>query len=173
MKILLLGYMGSGKSVVAKQLSKVLQYPFIDLDTAISKDQNLSIEQLFKTKGEIFFRAKEALVLNRLLEGSDTSIIALGGGTPCYGDMMQKLTQTRGVVTIYLNAKIDTLTNRLFSQMQTRPLISHISDKEVLTDFVGKHLFERNFYYQQALHKISVDKKSVEEIVQEIVALLF
>jgi len=173
MKILLLGYMGSGKSVVAKQLSKALQYPFIDLDTAISKDQNLSIEQLFKTKGEIFFRAKEALVLNRLLEGSDTSIIALGGGTPCYGDMMQKLTQTRGVVTIYLDAKIDTLTNRLFSQMHARPLISHISDKEVLTDFVGKHLFERNFYYHQAHHKISVDKKSVEEIVQEIVALLF
>jgi shikimate kinase len=173
MKILLLGYMGSGKSVVAKHLSKVLQYPFIDLDTAVSKDQNLSLKQLFKTKGEIYFREKEALVLHRLLKGSDSVVLALGGGTPCYGDLMQKLTQQEGVVTIYLDAKIETLTNRLFSQMHTRPLISHISDKEVLTDFVRKHLFERNFYYHQAHYKISVDQKSVEEIAQEIVARLF
>lgn len=173
MKILLLGYMGSGKSVVAKQLSKALQYSFVDLDTAIAKDQNLSIAQLFETKGELYFRSKERLVLDSLLKGTDSLVLALGGGTPCYGDLMQKLTQSPGVVTIYLGAEIDTLTNRLFSQMQTRPLISHISDKEVLNNFVRKHLFERNFYYQQAHYKIKVDQKPVQEIVREIVALLF
>lgn len=173
MKILLLGYMASGKSVVAKQLSKALQYSFVDLDTAISEEQNLSISQLFETKGEIYFRSKERLVLNSLLEGTDNLVLALGGGTPCYGDLMQKLTQSPGVVTIFLGAEIDTLTNRLFSQMHTRPLISHISDKEVLSDFVRKHLFERNFYYHQAHYKIKVDQKPVQEIVREIVALLF
>jgi shikimate kinase len=61
----------------------------------------------------------------------------------------------------------------LFLQLQTRPLISHISDKEVLRDFIRKHLFERGFYYQQAHYKIAVDQKSVQEIVREIVALLF
>ncbi len=173
MKILLLGYMGSGKSVVAKQLSKALQYSFVDLDTAIAEDQNLSIAKLFETKGELYFRSKERLVLDSLLEGTDTLVLALGGGTPCYGDLMRKLTQSPGVVTIYLGAEVDTLTNRLFPQMQTRPLISHISDKEVLNDFVRKHLFERNFYYQQAHYKIKVDQKPVQEIVREIVALLF
>jgi len=173
MKILLLGYMGSGKSVVAKQLSKALQYSFVDLDTAIVEDQNQSIAQLFKTKGELYFRSKERLVLDSLLEGSENLVLALGGGTPCYGDLIQKLTHTPGVVTIYLGAEIDTLTNRLFSQMHTRPLISHISDKEVLSDFIRKHLFERNFYYQQAHYKIKVDQKPVQEIVREIVALLF
>ena len=173
MKILLLGYMGSGKSVVAKQLSKALQYSFVDLDTAIAEDQNLSIAKLFETKGELYFRSKERLVLDSLLKGTDTLVLALGGGTPCYGDLMRKLTQSPGVVTIYLGAEVDTLTNRLFSQMQSRPLISHISDKEVLNDFVRKHLFERNFYYQQAHYKIKVDQKPVQEIVREIVALLF
>jgi shikimate kinase len=57
--------------------------------------------------------------------------------------------------------------------LQTRPLISHISDKEVLNDFIRKHLFERSFYYQQAHHKIRVDQKPVQQIVEEIVALLF
>ena len=129
MKILLLGYMGSGKSVVAKQLSKALQYSFVDLDTAIAEDQNLSIAKLFETKGELYFRSKERLVLDSLLEGTDTLVLALGGGTPCYGDLMRKLTQSPGVVTIYLGAEVDTLTNRLFPQMQTRPLISLISDR--------------------------------------------
>ncbi|MDB9827974.1 shikimate kinase [Flavobacteriaceae bacterium] len=173
MKILLLGYMGSGKSVVGKQLSKALQYSFVDLDIAIEEDQNLSLKQLFETKGELYFRSKERLVLNTILEGSENVVLALGGGTPCYGDLMQKLTQTSGVITIYLGAEIDTLTNRLYSQLQTRPLISHISDKKVLNDFIRKHLFERSFYYQQAHHKIMVDQKPVQQIVEEIVALLF
>jgi len=173
MKILLLGYMGSGKSVVGKQLSKALQYSFVDLDITIEEDQNLSLKQLFETKGELYFRSKERLVLNTILEGSENVVLALGGGTPCYGDLMQKLTQTSGVITIYLGAEIDTLTNRLYSQLQTRPLISHISDKKVLNDFIRKHLFERSFYYQQAHHKIRVDQKPVQQIVEEIVALLF
>jgi shikimate kinase len=57
--------------------------------------------------------------------------------------------------------------------VHTRPLISHITDKKVLTDFIRKHLFERNFYYHQAQHKITVDQKPVQQIVREIVALLF
>ena len=173
MKILLLGYMGSGKSVVAKQLSKALQYSFIDLDTAISKDQNLTIAQLFETKGEYYFRTKERLILNSLLDECNNSVIALGGGTPCYGDLMKHLNQNQGVITLYLDAKIDILSERLFSQVHTRPLISHITDKKELTDFISKHLFERNFYYHQSNYKISVDQKSVQEIVREIVALLF
>ena len=173
MKIVLLGYMGSGKTVVAKQLAIALQYSFVDLDIAIEEDQNLTLKQLFENKGELYFRSKEKHVLNSLLDSTQDMVLALGGGTPCYGDLMRKLTQSPGVVTIYLGAEVDTLTNRLFPQMQTRPLISHISDKEVLNDFVRKHLFERNFYYQQAHYKIKVDQKPVQEIVREIVALLF
>ena len=150
MKIVLLGYMGSGKTVVAKQLATALHYSFVDLDIAIEEDQKLPLKQLFENKGELYFRSKEGLVLNSLLKGSENVVLALGGGTPCYGDVMQKLTHTQDVLTIYLNTKIDTLTNRLFLQLQTRPLISHISDKEVLRDFIRKHLFERGFYYQQA-----------------------
>ena len=102
----------------------------------MQEDQKLPLKQLFETKGELYFRSKEGLVLNSLLKGSENVVLALGGGTPCYGDVMQKLTHTQDVLTIYLGStKIDTLTNRLFLQLQTRPLISHISDKEVLTRF--------------------------------------
>jgi shikimate kinase len=173
MKIVLLGYMGSGKTAVAKQLAIALHYSFVDLDIAIEEDQKLSLKQLFENKGELYFRSKEGLVLNSILKDSEDVVLALGGGTPCYGNVMQKLTHTQDVLTIYLNTEIDTLTNRLFLQLQTRPLISHISDKEVLRDFIRKHLFERGFYYHQAHYKIAVDKKSVQEIVREIVALLF
>ena len=173
MKIVLLGYMGSGKTVVAKQLAIALQYSFVDLDIAIEEDQNLSLKKLFETKGELYFRSKEKAVLNSLLDSTQDMVLALGGGTPCYGDVMQKLTSTKEVITIYLGAEIDTLTHRLFSQLQTRPLISHISDKEVLRDFIRKHLFERSFYYHQAHYKIAVDQKPVQEIAREIVALLF
>ena len=69
MKIVLLGYMGSGKTVVAKQLATALHYSFVDLDIAIEEDQKLSLKQLFETKGELYFRSKEGLVLNSLLEG--------------------------------------------------------------------------------------------------------
>jgi shikimate kinase len=173
MKIVLLGYMGSGKTAVAKQLAMALHYSFVDLDIAIEEDQKLSLKQLFENNGELYFRSKEGLVLNSILKDSEDVVLALGGGTPCYGNVMQKLTHTQDVLTIYLNTEIDTLTNRLFLQLQTRPLISHISDKEVLRDFIHKHLFERGFYYQQAHYKIAVDQKSVQEIVREIVALLF
>ena len=173
MKIVLLGYMGSGKTVIAKQLAIALQYSFVDLDIAIEEDQNLTLKQLFENKGELYFRSKEKHVLNSLLDSTQNMVLALGGGTPCYGDVMQKLISTKEVIAIYLGAEIDTLTHRLFSQVQTRPLISHISDKEVLRDFIRKHLFERSLYYHQAHHKIAVDQKPVQEIVREIVALLF
>ena len=95
MKIVLLGYMGSGKTVVAKQLAIALQYSFVDLDIAIEEDQNLSLKQLFETKGELYFRSKEKAVLNSLLDSPQDVVLALGGGTPCYGDVMQKLTNTQ------------------------------------------------------------------------------
>lgn len=173
MKIVLLGYMGCGKTVIGKHLANTLAYPFIDLDDALEKDQNMSISRIFESKGELYFRKKEQQVLIRLLQDSKFAVLSLGGGTPCYGEVMRLLIENSEVMPLYLSASLQTLTERLFLEKDKRPLISHISEKEILHDFIRKHLFERSFYYNQARYTIKVDDKTIPHIVEEIVARLF
>ncbi len=164
--------MASGKSVIGNALSKLLKFDYVDLDAKIENDLGQSISEIFKTKGEIFFRRKEAELLKSLVNSKENLIISTGGGTVCYGNTMQVLSDTESVSTIYLKAEIITLTNRLFVEKDKRPLISHINSKENLEDFIRKHLFERSFYYNQAKYKIDVNNSSVEEIATEITSKL-
>ncbi|EDM43905.1 Shikimate kinase [unidentified eubacterium SCB49] len=173
MKIVLVGYMGSGKSIVGRQLSQVLDANFLDLDTEIEKEEGMSISSLFEKRGEIYFRKKEFSTLLQCLDSNEKSIIATGGGTPCYGNVMETLSERPDVITVYLKASLDTLTERLAEEKAKRPMIAHLETKELLNDFIRKHLFERNFFYFKAQKTIIVDDKTVSEIVDEIVATLF
>ncbi len=85
-KIVLLGYMGCGKSTIANILSKTTNIPFVDLDKIIEEKTNLSINQVFEKYGEIYFRKLEHDVFVELLNSPDNAIIGLGGGTPCYAN---------------------------------------------------------------------------------------
>ncbi len=173
MKIVLIGYMGSGKSVIGKAISDKLKYLFKDLDSEIEKNEKKNIAAIFSEKGEIYFRKQENAVLRSLLSKKDNMVVATGGGTPCYGTIMEYLTETENVVTVYLKASLVTLTERLFSEKEKRPLISHLDTKESLQDFIRKHLFERSYIYNQADIIVSVDEKKVDEIVEELVLKLF
>lgn len=173
MVIVLLGYMGSGKSSVGKRLSEQLEYPFIDLDTHIEKQLGLSIPELFGQKGELYFRRKEAEVLFEVLQQNNPSVVATGGGTPCYGTTMEGLLAQGQVLTVYLRTSVETLTARLFREKDSRPLLSHLITKQDLDDFIRKHLFERAFYYNQAAEVIETDGKGVQEISAEIIERLF
>ncbi|MGF1556925.1 shikimate kinase [Paucihalobacter sp.] len=170
MSVFLVGYMGSGKSIVGKNLARKLKFEYLDLDNYIEEQLGLTISDIFKTKGELFFRTQEQLFLKEVL-GLQRTVVSLGGGTPCYGDNMKKLIESINVV-IYLKASVDTLTGRLASEISTRPLINHLNNESGLNDFIRKHLFERNYYYQQAHHKIVVDGKSVEQIALDIIEIL-
>ena len=172
MNIILIGYMGSGKSTVGKNLAKKINFEFIDLDDYIEKKENLAILQIFKTKGEIYFRKKEHLYLNELLQ-QDNIILSLGGGTPCYGSNMEAILNTAHAQSIYLKSSIPNLVKRLHPEKSTRPLIAHLKTEEELTEFIGKHLFERSYYYSQSHQTLATDAKSVETITEEIVARLF
>lgn len=172
MKILLLGYMGSGKSAVGQRLAKVLTLPFYDLDQEIEKETKKTISEIFQNKGEIFFRKTENEVLLKRLDSTENYILALGGGTPCYGNVMQLIKERKDVTSIFLHTSLQELTERLFPERAKRPLIAHIETKEVLNDFIRKHIFERNFYYNQAHKKVQADAP-VDEIVSEIVLKLF
>jgi shikimate kinase len=172
MTIILIGYMGSGKSTIGQNLSKILNFEFLDLDAYIQIKEGQSIPELFKTKGEIYFRKIESQYLGEVLYKENT-VISLGGGTPCYGDNMQKIKHNTNAKSVYLKATIFNLTERLFNEKDVRPLIAHLKTKEELAEFIGKHLFERSAYYYQSDITITVDEKFVSEITQEIVMELF
>ena len=74
-------------------------------------------------------------------------------------------------LSIYLKANVETLTNRLINERQKRPLISSFSVAE-FSEYIAKHLFERNYYYSQSKYTINVDTKSPDEVVDEIIQLL-
>jgi shikimate kinase len=173
MNLVLIGYMGSGKTAVGKALAKTLSYPFFDLDQVIEEQEGTAISELFTTKGEIYFRKKEAEILKEIVGVHQKMVLATGGGTPCYGNTMDFLLGQQNVKTIYLKSSLEILTQRLYPERSVRPLISHLQTEEDLKDFVRKHLFERTFIYERSSEVIAADQLSVEEVVKEIVARLF
>jgi len=169
MKIILLGYMGSGKSTVAKELARALNLPFLDLDDYIIGKEKKSIKEIFETKGEIYFRLQETKYLKEILENQVDTVLALGGGTPCYGHNMELI--KKASQSFYLKGSISTICQRLRSEKQQRPLIASLNDEQ-LTEFVAKHLFERREFYDQADQIISIDKKSVDELLKELLVFI-
>ena len=167
MILVLLGYMGSGKSTIGKEMAERLNCPFYDLDDLIEDELECSISEIFETKGAIFFRKKESELLQKTIENNDNIILALGGGTPCYADNMQFLKQHPRTITIYLKWSLSSLVNRLQNEKEHRPLIQNLDNAE-LEEFIGKHLFERNFYYNQADHSIDCESKTINQIINEI-----
>jgi shikimate kinase len=147
-KIILLGYMGCGKSTVAKIISKKLQFIHMDLDEMIEKATGLSITELFDKKGEIYFRKLEHQLLTETVVQHQNFVLSLGGGTPCYYNNHEVL-EHQDVTSFYLKASIDTLFSRLYDQKNQRPLIAALNEVS-LKEFIAKHLFDRSFYYYKA-----------------------
>lgn len=169
MKIVLLGYMASGKSAIGKLLATKLNLQFIDLDFYIETSEGLTISKIFATKGEIYFRKKESEYLQQLIDLKNDCIISLGGGTPCYGNNMDIIKNNSK--SIYFSASINTIFNRLKNETSERPLVATIG-VDNLKEYIGKHLFERSPFYNKADATIFVNDKSITEIVEEIENLL-
>lgn len=166
MKIVLLGYMGSGKSAVGKELAEIVSVPFIDLDTYIEEKEKMPISDIFEAKGELYFRKLEKHYLEKLLKEEAGKVLSLGGGTPCYYQNMETIAEHKSK-TFYLQASVGTLVRRLLSEQDKRPLIAHLNPEE-LPEFIGKHLFERSSFYRKAQHIITVDDVTIAEIVKKI-----
>ncbi len=93
--------MASGKSTIGREISKKLDMKFIDLDDYISKREKRSISEIFKVKGEIYFRRIESLYLSEILNSKDSFILSLGGGTPCYSNNMDLILNSEAVIHLY------------------------------------------------------------------------
>jgi len=157
--------MGSGKTLVSKELSVLNNFKIFDLDTEISKQNNRSITEIFKEKGEIFFRKTEKEVLEKILSSEKNIILSLGGGTPCYYNNIDSINEK--TISVFLKTNVKTLAQRLSSEKDKRPLIQNISNED-LPEFIAKHLFERNPFYNQAKITINTDNLSAREIAEEI-----
>ncbi len=169
-KIVLVGYMGSGKSEIGKILSKKINLSFLDLDDLIEKQLSKTINQIFSDQGEVYFRKFEHQVFFEKINSDESFVLSLGGGTPCYANN-HELLKKDGVISIYLKASVSTLKNRLQYQKAKRPLLKDLSEDE-LSEYIAKHLFDRSYYYNQCKNIIEVDGKTPNEIVVEIEKIL-
>ncbi len=165
-KVVLLGYMGSGKSTVAAELGRKLGVRTIDLDDHIVEKESLNINEIFKRRGEIHFRLLESTYLQELLDSPQSFVLALGGGTPCYANNMDRIIASPAY-SVYLRGNLHTLLERLRLEKSHRPLIAGLDDEQ-LRDFIAKHLFERRDFYELADQIVAIDGRSVEAIVKEI-----
>lgn len=162
--------MGSGKSHISKILSDKINFNFFDLDKEISKRNKLSIAEIFKLKGEIYFRKLEREVLEEILATENNIVLSVGGGTPAYYNNMEIINHNSK--SFFLTASVGVLAERLQKQKEKRPLIAHLKDEE-LPEFIAKHLFERNAFYSKAQYQINTNNKSPEEIVDEIIEKMY
>jgi shikimate kinase len=173
MIVVLIGYMASGKSTLGNILADKLNYEFIDLDDYIEKEEKSTVSNMFKLKGEIYFRKMETHYLKELLSASNNLVLSLGGGTPCYSQNMDVILNTKNVKSVYLKASIPTLMARLINEKSKRPLVAHIETDDLLKEFIGKHLFERSQFYSLAHVTVTTDNKLTKDIIEELVFKLF
>ena len=172
MKIVLLGYMASGKSLIGRELAKVLKMDYLDLDDFIEKNEGKSIEKIFLEKGEIFFRKIENSYLQALISSKNNLVLSLGGGTPCFTNNLELLKNNKEITTFFLNVPVSELAKRLMSDKENRPLVKYVSNETDMLEFVGKHFFERLPFYNQAHFKMDANKPK-EEVVESIITKLF
>lgn len=152
-RIILLGYMGAGKTTVGKALSKDLGMMFYDLDWYIENRMHMTVKEIFDERGEEGFRKIESNMLHEVAEFEDV-IISCGGGTPCFFDNMDYM--NRQGETIYLKATPEVLYKHLKMGRTVRPLLLNKTPDEV-REFVGKQLAERETYYNKAKHVLDVN----------------
>ena len=167
MKYFLIGFMGSGKTYVGKQLAQELKIPFYDLDEYLEEKEGKRINEIFETKGETYFRQLERMCL-RDFGIIGEAVIACGGGTPCYFDNLEWINEAG--ISIYLQTPVKILSERLLREQSKRPLIKEKSESE-LDNFIEEKLKERVDFYTQTSIIYHLHKKD-DDVVGEILSHL-
>lgn len=160
-RVILVGFMGCGKSTLGKKLANKLNVPFIDSDHEIEGHFQKSIGELFAEHGESHFRELEAEYIEAL-DLREDFVLATGGGMPCFGDNMDRLNNTG--TTFYLERSPKELAHRLSNAKAQRPLISGM-EKEELLEFIENKLQERDEYYKKAKVILGRDEQSPEGVM--------
>ncbi len=166
MKVYLIGLPGCGKSTIGRHLSKRLNIPFIDLDTAIEQRESMAVKDIFKRKGEEYFRQVESETLKRISMGLPDFIMATGGGTPLFFENMNFMNDFGS--TIFLDLPTAVIAERiLHADKEERPLLSQLEPDEV-KEKIELLRSQRIQFYNQAMHRISADSISVEDVLTRV-----
>ena len=164
--IYFVGYMGVGKTRIAKKLGDNLGLLVCDTDQEIEKQEKTCIKNIFMKKGENYFRKKETDLLKKI---NDKLIISCGGGTAVYNNNMT-IINNKGI-SIYLRASHSYLYEKLKNNNKNRPLISNISSED-LEKHIKKDLSNREIFYNKAKYTVNIENKSDYEILREIKTLI-
>lgn len=157
--LVLLGFMGAGKSTVGRRAAELAGVAFVDLDLLIERESGCSIPDIFRTQGETGFRAREAAWLRDSL--AEAAIIAVGGGTPM-DDRSWRLMRERAL-TVWLDAPLDELLRR--ADAATRPMLQGRG-----ADEVEKLYLLRARRYGEADHRLD-GTAPVEDLAREVARL--
>ncbi len=165
--IIIIGMPGSGKSSVAKVLSQKIKWEFLDTDSFIEDMEGYSVENIFKNKGENYFRERERdLIIN--FSNLDHTVISTGGGMPVFYDNMANLKKIG--ITFFLEVPLKEIVNRLERpKNRNRPLIKQGKSVE---DKVQEIYNQRIHIYEQADLSISCENKNKYQISDEIIKML-
>ena len=159
-RVILIGFMGCGKSTLGKKVAKRLNIPFIDADTEIERLHKLSIGEIFGKFGESGFREMEVELIKSLKDRGEF-VLATGGGMPCFDRNMELLNELGS--TFYLDRSAKELANRLKNAKTKRPLLEGLDDEELL-EFIEHKLAERDEYYKESQVILNRDDQTPEEI---------
>jgi shikimate kinase len=166
--IFLIGMPSSGKSTLGRQLAKRLDYQFIDMDDLIVNQELSSVFDIFKYKGEDYFRKVESKVLKGI-KPNQKLIVATGGGVPCFFDNMD-FVKANGI-SIFLNVQPEDLLKRIQkSEGNNRPLIDKKKSNEVLLNELKERYENRLKFYEQADIQIdgSIEVEQILWLLEEI-----
>ena len=162
--IVLIGFMGTGKSVVGKRLAKQLKMKFISTDDIIEKRENRPITKIFEEEGEPYFRKLEKDAVKEV-SGLDNVVVAAGGGVVLDEENIANL-KNKGVM-VCLNASPAVIYERT-RKYKHRPLLNTENPVERIKEFLNI----RAPFYQRADYQVDTSNKSVQEVVREVIKIL-
>jgi shikimate kinase len=168
MRIFLIGYMGSGKSMMAPELAKALRLHAHDLDKIIEAEAWMSIKDVFKKKGETFFRQLERDALGNYIRHHDDFVMATGGGTPCFFENMDLMNEAG--ITIYIKVEPLELYRRLKEQKGERPMIAKLGEA-ALWSRILQHLEQRRITYEGAQIIWDGHRRDLRPLIDQLKAL--
>lgn len=163
-RIILTGFMGTGKTAVGETLAKRLGFQFLDTDLMVEKDTGKNISEIFEKEGETAFRGYEKKMLKKALE-CDKLVLATGGGAIVDSENL-KLMKEKGVV-IGLVASAEAILERI-SKMDTRPLLKTRDQMKKIRELLS----QRSPYYREADGIIDTTSKTIDKTVDEIIKAL-
>lgn len=160
--IILIGFMGTGKTTVGKELAKFKDMNFLDMDFEIEKKEHKTINQIFKENGEGYFREKEA-ELFREISCLENTVISTGGGIIENESNVELLKNIKNV--IWLDGNVNTIVKNLENEIEKRPKLKGKDVKK----YIQKLLDKRYKKYEECSNtKINIDDKNIEQVVSDI-----